>query len=583
MLNRCRLFLPLIVGALLVAGCGSSGQNLPDTPPDIVTVRPASGGVGGGTHITLKGLNLANDAVGQFALTVGGREATRIEVENATTVTCITPPGTTGAADVVLVNAHGTCTLESAFTYHPAPTITQITPDWGTRSGGVMVMISGSGFVDNDPGKTLAFLGLKELTDVTIIDDGTLAGLTPPSWIECPKDVRIRNANGEAVLASGFTYTGPIPPIYHLTPRSGPSGGGTLVTIHGDWYTIAGGEMTVVFAEANAGEVTRVNDQVITCRAPPNEPGWVNVQVQNTNGASVLVGGFFYHPRPTVTAITPDEGYFTDNTPVIITGTGFINFSAGENVVMLGSREATQVVSIDDTTIACIAPPRSDLQTVDVRVTNTNGTGQLDRAFHYVAPCWWEIDLGEKQDFSWGDAYVHPELGFLFDFYDTQWPRTHLTGNGNVEFTIGATFDSRILRQWGQVLVMASHLFPCGDNGIYVRQMDDRFIATWDHVPGDWKESITGVGSAQVHLRTNGQICILWKEVTLSWVRVALNPGKDHEIVYVDFSEGVTGAGPKDALVQTFTGGDFDMEYGFLVFDRNDQGGYDATFYDFLP
>lgn len=81
--------------------------------PAIESVLPSWGSIAGGTTITISGRSLA----GVNSVTVGGIAATSITVVNSTTLTAVTPAGTTGLRDVVVTTTGGTATLAGAFTY----------------------------------------------------------------------------------------------------------------------------------------------------------------------------------------------------------------------------------------------------------------------------------------------------------------------------------------------------------------------------------------------------------------------------------------------------------------------------------
>lgn len=81
--------------------------------PTFTSVSPTSGTTAGGTAITITGTNLNSASV---AVTVGGAAATTIR-SNATTITCSTPAGTSGAKPIVITTNEGTVTAASAFTY----------------------------------------------------------------------------------------------------------------------------------------------------------------------------------------------------------------------------------------------------------------------------------------------------------------------------------------------------------------------------------------------------------------------------------------------------------------------------------
>jgi hypothetical protein len=116
-----------------ISGSGGPGEAgevvIAYTPPTptATAVTPTSGTTAGGTAITVSGANFANP----MTVTVGGQACT-VTASTSTSVTCTTPAGTAGAADVVLTTGYSqSVTLTGGFTYQtpqvsvaPSPTPT---------------------------------------------------------------------------------------------------------------------------------------------------------------------------------------------------------------------------------------------------------------------------------------------------------------------------------------------------------------------------------------------------------------------------------------------------------------------------
>lgn len=80
--------------------------------PTVASVFPATGGVAGGTAITVSGTNFAPGAT----VTVGGTAATSIVVVSPTKITAVTPAKTAGTYDVAVTTTGGTATKTGGFT-----------------------------------------------------------------------------------------------------------------------------------------------------------------------------------------------------------------------------------------------------------------------------------------------------------------------------------------------------------------------------------------------------------------------------------------------------------------------------------
>jgi hypothetical protein len=82
-------------------------------PPTVTGVSPSSGTNSGGTPVTITGTGF----LGATGVTVGGATATAVTVVNSTTITCTTPAGSVGTANVAVTTTSGTGIGASLFTY----------------------------------------------------------------------------------------------------------------------------------------------------------------------------------------------------------------------------------------------------------------------------------------------------------------------------------------------------------------------------------------------------------------------------------------------------------------------------------
>jgi hypothetical protein len=184
-------------------------------------------------------------------------------------------------------------------------------------------------------------------------------------------DVAVYNLfNGEVLsqtvtLSKAFTYIA-APTVGSINPNSGPTTGGTTVTITGTGLT---GATAVDFGTVPATGFTVNGNGTITVTSPAGA-GIVNVTVTTPGGTSATGSSdqFTYIAAPTVGSITPTSGPTTGGTTVIITGTGF----ATGATVSFGDTPATSVVVVNGTTITATSPAGTG--TVDVTVTTGGGT-----------------------------------------------------------------------------------------------------------------------------------------------------------------------------------------------------------------
>ncbi len=348
--------------------------------PTLTNVSPSAGPAAGGTTVTITGTNFVDGAT---TVQFDGIDATDVTVASASTLTAVTPAHAPGAVPVtVIVAGEGSTTVPGAFVYQgPSPTVTSISPNEGPTTGGTSVTITGTNFVS---GATVT-IGGAAATSVNVTNATTITAVTPARSAG-NRDVTVTNPDGQsATLSNGFTYdTAASPTITSVSPPSGPTTGGTSVTITGTNFAPG---VAVTFGGNNATNIVRVNSTTITARTPARaSAGSVVVLVRNPdNQQATLTGGFTYTvaASPTVTSITPNNGPRTGNTSVTIRGS---NFVAGATVAF-GQNAATNVVVVNATTITARTPARSSNGRVNVVVTNPDGrSATLANGFEYRTP-----------------------------------------------------------------------------------------------------------------------------------------------------------------------------------------------------
>jgi IPT/TIG domain len=99
-------------------------QSSSGSTPTVSAVSPNNGTTAGGTPVTITGTNFAMGATVNF----GSNAATSVVVGSATSITCSTPSGSAGAANVSVTVSGNTGTLTSGFTYTAPSGITITSP-----------------------------------------------------------------------------------------------------------------------------------------------------------------------------------------------------------------------------------------------------------------------------------------------------------------------------------------------------------------------------------------------------------------------------------------------------------------------
>jgi len=202
----------------------------------------------------------------------------------------VVPAAVAGTVDVKVTTPNGTSALTSAdhFTYvaASAPSVTGVTPTSGTTGGGTVVTITGSGF----SAATKVSFGTKAAVTYTVLSDTTIVATAPPGAAGTV-DITVTTPSGTSAISAAdhYTYTAaPAPTVTSITPTSGTTAGGTLVTIFG---TNLLGTTSVAFGGVAATIVAIYSDGAIVVAAPPHTAGTVDITVTTYSGTSATGTG----------------------------------------------------------------------------------------------------------------------------------------------------------------------------------------------------------------------------------------------------------------------------------------------------
>ncbi|MBO9534844.1 MAG: IPT/TIG domain-containing protein, partial [Solirubrobacteraceae bacterium] len=243
------------------------------------------------------------------------------------------------------------------------PSIDAINPNAGPTAGGTSVTIDGSDFT----GATQVRFGATNASSFTVNDDSTITATAPAGTGTQNVSVTTPLGTSANTAADDYTYV-PAPTVTSLSPSTGPTAGGTSVTITGTNFT---GASAVTFGGTNATSYTVVNSTTITATAPARAAGVADVRVSTTTGgqsANTSADDYTYVAPPTVTNLSPNAGPVAGGTSVTITGTNFTSASA----VTFGGTNATSYTVVNSTTITATSPART-AGTYDVLVTTPVG------------------------------------------------------------------------------------------------------------------------------------------------------------------------------------------------------------------
>jgi hypothetical protein len=228
---------------------------------------------------------------GATSATFGGYAGSHLTVVNDTTLTVTSPPYAAGLHYIQITTSFGTSgkVAAAAFTYEAAPTVTAVSPSAGPTAGGTKVTVTGTGFT----GATSATFGGYAGSHLTVVNDTTLT-VTSPAYAAGLHYIQITTPAGTSgkVAAAAFTYEA-APTVTAVSPSTGPTSGGTSVTVTGTGFT---GATSVTFGGYPGTHLTVINDTTLTVTSPPYSSGLHYIQVSTPGGTSgkVAAAGFTY-------------------------------------------------------------------------------------------------------------------------------------------------------------------------------------------------------------------------------------------------------------------------------------------------
>lgn len=371
------------VDVIVTTQGGSSSKTAADQysyalAPAVSGMSPTTGSTAGGETVTIGGSNLA----GATSVNFGDAAATILSTTN-TQITATVPPGFSGTVDVTVTTPGGTSPAIPAdrFTYTSAPpVISGLDTNAGPTAGGNAVTISGSNFTTS---ATVSF-GNSVGSSVTVVSPTQIIVVAPAG---SPGMVHITVTTPDGTSATGpsdeYTYVAQ-PTVTRVSPTSGPSRGGTTITITGSALS---GAYSVSFGNATATILSNTDTQ-ITVSAPAGS-GTVDVTITTLGGTSTTAPADQYNyvagpAPPTVAGVNPTYGPVAGGNTVAILGTNFVNGAT----VAFGGHAASNVAVLSPSELTATAPAGSS-GTVDITVTTqggTSATGPADTYTYVVAP-----------------------------------------------------------------------------------------------------------------------------------------------------------------------------------------------------
>jgi hypothetical protein len=348
--------------------------------PSVSSLGTTTGTTAGGTSVVVNGSHF----LGATALTFGTVPAASFTIVSDSEIDAVSPPQAAGTVDVTVTTFAGTSATGSSdhFTYSNAstPSVSTVTPNSGSAAGGDLITVTGSHFL----GATGVSFGTAAADWFIVLSDTALLA-SAPAGSAGTVDITVTTYAGTSSTGSAdhYTYNSvTAPSISSLSPSSGGTGGGTVVTISGSGFLIADG---VFFGAVPAASFIVVNDNTIVAVTPAMTAQTIDVTVTGEGTTSALGSGDRFTvtapmaPAPVVSSLGTSSGSTAGGTSVIITGSEF----TGASAVTFGTVAAASFVVNSDTSITAVSPSQAS-GTVDVIITTPTGTSVVSSSDHFT-------------------------------------------------------------------------------------------------------------------------------------------------------------------------------------------------------
>jgi hypothetical protein len=308
---------------------------------EVSSVSPSRGPVGGGSLVSVVGSGFRFTGALQCRFGLSSVPAVYV---SSTEVRCETPELPAGVVDVrVSSNGVDFSSSSSEFEFVRVARISSVSPSVGSVSGGTRVSVMGSGFEDREGMKCrfgesssssivpATFVSMNELECVSPRSEGSRSGSVSVEVTMNGVDFTEDAVQFRYVLDAS---------VSHVTPSSGPSRGGTLLTVHGSDFASTASSLCL-FEHPTTHEVTSAPAQLaddgrVLCTSPPMD-GNVLYRVAFAPGQGLPPSGsvtFWSYTVPTIERVDPGEFVFMGSNRFSLFGRGF--FASGNEACQVG-------------------------------------------------------------------------------------------------------------------------------------------------------------------------------------------------------------------------------------------------------
>ena len=366
------------IGALCIHGATGSGMS----------VQPSVGSVQGGTIIEVHG---SGYTAGKTACIFGtsGSMLVRAEVTSSSMLSCMAPAGAEGDVALEVTGNDGADRSSDGrvFRYVRDGVAERVEPSFGPEAGGTSVTVIGRGFVSS--GHLECRVGVSSASRGTW-KTSSMVTCAMPARRPGNTTVEVGNTPDRIALHGAKFWYRPKMRINTIMPSSGPTSGGTIVSVHGQHLGSVSGLMCM-FGSTVGSRLIVSSVEAGSCVSPEAASGLTSFSLRSSSLAlaeaesPLLLAGFEYKADAIVDAVLPTIGRSSGGTEVSIFGT-HLSSSPSVRCSFGGIVAPGLAVWQSSTLMTCVSPAHSSGGTVRVVLDVGDGVSRVlgGAAFSYA-------------------------------------------------------------------------------------------------------------------------------------------------------------------------------------------------------
>ena len=361
------------------------------SPPIVASLSYTSLPTSGGGRVNISGdgfsLGYGNDLY--KVDTAFGNCTDLVEDPQTNSLSCAVPEGHGEAW--VSVSRRSLSGPRATFMYD-APIITDVYPRSGNTNGSTVITLSGSNFGFDSRSVFVGGKSCEEITDYeNDVDLHSTIKCVTPQGTGIRKEIVVDIAGQNDTFGTHFKYDPPY--VTGVEPPTGPTAGGSLITVTGRNFGTLGGfiyldryDCDATCAECSWSETTVVCEKDLS-HTKDIQGSLVTALVDSQKGGSEA---YYQYDPPVVDAAHPFSTPWSGGITLTVTGS---NFGFEATVTVQG--KACVVSFANDTVVECTLPPVSGIDERVVRVTSGALSGNRTLPVSYILPHVSEVSPSE--------------------------------------------------------------------------------------------------------------------------------------------------------------------------------------------